>query len=179
MKKIFLFLLVGFFAVVVAACSQLPTLESIELSGQDVEFYDGEEFNTGDLKVVAKLSDASTEDVTAQATVSQEADMSKAGTYTVIVSYKGLTQSYEIKVVDDKVVSLEVENLKAEYKIGETVSFEGAIAKETYESGKVADADLASYEVVLVAAGKEYTGAFAKVGENTVFLVNVKIFKKR
>ena len=171
MKKIFLFLLVGFFAVVVAACSQLPTLESIELSGQDVEFYVGEEFNTGDLKVVAKLSDASTEDVTAQATVSQEADMSKAGTYTVIVSYKGLTQSYEIKVVDDKVVSLEAENLKAEYKIGETVSFEGAIAKETYESGKVADADLASYEVVLVAAGKEYTGAFAKVGENTVKLV--------
>ena len=53
MKKIFLILLVGFFAVVIAACNNLPTLESISIEGQDVEFYVGEEFNTEDL--VAKL----------------------------------------------------------------------------------------------------------------------------
>ena len=88
MKKLFLLLLVGFFAVVVAACSNLPTLESISIEGQDIEFYVGEELNVGDLKVVAKLSDASTEDVTNQAKVSHNADMSKAGTYTVTVTIK-------------------------------------------------------------------------------------------
>ena len=170
MKKLFLFLLVGLFAVVVAACSSLPTLESISISGQDVEFYVGEEFNTGDLKVVAKLSDASTEDVTARAAVTQNANMNVAGTYTVTISYKGLTETYDITVIEDTLVSVVVENAKTEYKIGEVVSFEGASAKETYESGKVADADLSTYEVVLVADGVEYTGAFAKVGKNTVKL---------
>lgn len=171
MKKLFLLLLVGFFAVVVAACSNLPTLESISIEGQDIEFYVGEEFNAGDLKVVAKLSDASIEDVTDQATVSHKADMNKAGKYTVTVTYKGLTETYEITVIDDVLVSLAVENLKTEYFIGEELSFEGAVAKETFESGKVADADLASYDVVIKdAEGKEYTGAFAKLGKNTVKL---------
>mgnify|MGYP003289733971 CR=1 FL=1 len=171
MKKLFLLLLVGFFAVVVAACSNLPTLESISIEGQDIEFYVGEEFNAGDLKVVAKLSDASTEDVTAQATVSHEADMNKAGKYTVTVTYKDLTETYEITVIDDALVSLSVENLKTEYFIGEELSFEGAVAKETFVSGKVADADLASYEVVIAdSKGNEYTGAFAKLGKNTVKL---------
>lgn len=169
MKKIFLLLLVGFFAVVVAACSNLPTLESISISGQDVEFYVGEEFNAGDLKVIAKLSDASTEDVTANAVVSQEADMNKAGKYTVTVTYKGLKETYEITVIEDKLLSVNLENVETEYNIGDEVSFEGVVAKETYESGRVADADLATYDVVIKdAEGNEYTGAFAKVGKNTV-----------
>ena len=40
MKKIFLILLVGLFAVIVAACNDLPTLESISIEGQDVDNYD-------------------------------------------------------------------------------------------------------------------------------------------
>ncbi len=169
MKKLFLFLLVGFFAVVVAACTNLPTLQSIELSGQDVEFYVGEEFDASDLKVIAKLSDETTEDVTAQAVVSQEADMNKAGKYTVVVTYKGLTASYEIEVIADELVSVVVENAKTEYKIGEEVSFEGAVVKETYVSGKVLESDGSDYEVTLKAEnGEEYTGAFAKIGKNTV-----------
>lgn len=175
MKKIFLFLLVGFFAVVVAACSNLPTLESIELSGQDVEFYVGEEFDASELKVVAKLSDSSTEDVTANATVTHDANMDVAGTYTVTVTYKGLTETYTITVVEDALVSVSVENAKTEYKVGEEVTFEGATVKETYESGKVVDADLATYDVVLVAGDVEYTGAFAKVGKNTVKLVKGEV----
>jgi hypothetical protein len=114
MKKLFLLLLVGFFAVVVAACSNLPTLESISIEGQDIEFYVGEEFNVGDLKVVAKLSDASTEDVTNQATVYHNADMNKAGKYTVTVTYKDLTETYEMTVIGDGLGSLAVENLKTE-----------------------------------------------------------------
>ncbi len=176
MKKIFLLLLVGFFAVVVAACSNLPTLESISISGQDVEFYVGEEFNTGELKVVAKLSDASTEDVTDQAVVSQNADMNVAGKYTVTVEYKGLTETYEITVIEDKLLSLTVENAETEYFIGEEVSFDGATGKETYESGRVADADFTTYEVVILdAEGKEYAGAFAKVGKNTVKLTKGEV----
>ena len=170
MKKLFLFLLVGFFAVVVAACSNLPTLESISISGQDVEFYVGEEFNTGELKVVAKLSDASTEDVTSQAAVSQNANMNVAGTYTVTVEYKGLIQTYDIVVVEDTLVSVAVENAKAEYKIGEVVSFEGAKITETYVSGKVVEAAASDYKVSISCNGETYEGAFAKLGTNTVKL---------
>ncbi len=170
MKKIFLILLVGFFAVVIAACNNLPTLESISIEGQDVEFYVGEEFNTEDLVVTAKLSDASTEVVTSQAQVSHEVDTNTPGSYTVTVTYKGLVKTYTVTVLADTLLSLEVEGLNTEYSIGEELSFEGVTAKETYESGRVLDADLSTYEVVIKAADKEYTGAFCQVGENTVVL---------
>ena len=170
MKKIFLILLVGFFAVVIAACNNLPTLESISIEGQDVEFYVGEEFNTEDLVVTAKLSDASTEVVTSQAQVSHEVDTNTPGSYTVTVTYKGLVKTYSVTVLADTLLSLEVEGLNTEYSIGEELSFEGAVVKETYESGRVLDADLSTYEVVIKAADKEYTGAFCQVGENTVVL---------
>ena len=170
MKKIFLILLVGFFAVVIAACNNLPTLESISIEGQDVEFYVGEEFNTEDLVVTAKLSDASTEVVTSQAQVSHEVDTNTPGSYTVTVTYKGLVKTYTVTVLADTLLSLEVEGLNTEYSIGEELSFEGAVVKETYESGRVLDADLSTYEVVIKAADKEYTGAFCQVGENTVVL---------
>lgn len=171
MKKLFLFLLVGFFAVVVASCSNIATLQSIQISGQDVEFYTGQEFATGDLKVEAVLSDNSKEDVTELAEVTQNADMNTVGTYTVTVTYKGLSQTYEIAVVADYVVSAAVENLVTEYNIGDEVSFEGAVAEETFASGKTAAADLTTYAVVLAdAEGEEYEGAFAKVGKNTVKL---------
>lgn len=170
MKKLLLLLVVGFFAVVVAACS-LPTLQSISISGQDVEFYAGEEFNVGDLKVIATLSDDTTQDVTSEAVVKHEINMDQAGKYTVTVTYKGVSETYEVTVLENPVVALTLENVNTEYKIGETVSFEGVVAKETLESGIVADANLATYDVVIKdAEGKEYTGAFAKVGKNTVKL---------
>ena len=170
MKKLLLLLVVGFFAVVVAACS-LPTLQSISISGQDIEFYAGEEFNVGDLKVIATLSDATTQDVTSEAVVKHEINMDQAGKYTVTVTYKGVSETYEVTVLENPVVALTLENVNTEYKIGETVSFEGVVAKETLESGIVADANLATYDVVIKdAEGEEYTGAFAKVGKNTVKL---------
>ena len=86
--------------------------------------------------------------------------MNKAGKYTVTVTYKDLTETYEITVIGDGLVSLAVENLKTEYFIGEELSFEGAVAKETFQSGKVADADLASYEVVIAdSKGNEFAHA--------------------
>ena len=168
MKKVFLFLLVGFFAVVVAACNSLPTLESISIEGQDVEFYVGEEFNTNDLVVTAKLSDASTEVVTSAAEVTHDVDTNKAGTYTVTVNYKGLVKTYTVTVLENNLVTVTFEGLKTEYKIGEEVTFEGANVKESYQSGLVVDADIATYEVVIKAGEKEYTGAFQQVGTNVV-----------
>ena len=168
MKKIFLFLLVGLFAVVVAACGNLPTLESISLEGQDVEFYVGEEFNTNGLVVTAKLSDATTKVVTNEAEVSHNVDTTQAGTYTVTVTYKNLSETYDVTVIADALVNFTVEGLKTEYKVGQEVSFEGATAKETYQSGKEVAADLASFDVALKAGEVEYTGAFTKVGAHTV-----------
>ena len=168
MKKIFLILLVGLFAVVVAACSTLPTLESIAIEGQDVEFYVGEEFNTNGLVVTATLSDATTKDVTSQAEVSHNVDTTQAGTYTVTVTYKNLSETYNVTVVVDALVSFTVEGLKTEYKVGQEVSFEGATAKETYQSGIEVASDLASFDVALKAGEVEYTGAFSKVGAHTV-----------
>ena len=167
-KKIFLILLVGLFAVIVAACNDLPTLESISIEGQDVEFYVGEEFNTKDLVVTAKLSDATTKVVTDQAEVSHNVDTTKAGTYTVTVTYKNLSETYDVTVIADSLVNFTIEGLITEYKIGQEVSFEGATATESYQSGKEVAADLASYDVVLKAGEEEYTGAFNKIGAHTV-----------
>lgn len=170
MKKIFLILLVGLFAVVVAACGNLPTLESISIEGQETEFYVGEEFSYKNLVVTAKLSDATTKDVTDEATVAHNINIAVAGTYTVTVTYKSLSQTYDVIYNDNELVSIEVEGLKTEYKIGEELTFEGATVKETYENGKVVNADLTTYDVVVKVGEKEVAGAFNQVGKYTVTL---------
>ncbi len=73
------------------------TLESIHVSGGKEEFKVGDTFDKGNLKVTAKYSDNTEEDVTSKATISTP-DMSKIGTPEVIISYNGKEASYRIKI---------------------------------------------------------------------------------
>ncbi|MDY2942106.1 MAG: bacterial Ig-like domain-containing protein [Paludibacteraceae bacterium] len=73
------------------------TLTSIAVSGTPAEFWKGDTFNHNGMTVTAKWDDASTTDVTAEATFS-EPDMATAGVKTITVTYKDKTATYDITV---------------------------------------------------------------------------------
>ena len=73
------------------------TLASIAVSGTPAEFWKGDPFNHNGMTVTAKWDDASTTDVTAEATFSTP-DMTTAGTKTITVTYKEKTTTYNITV---------------------------------------------------------------------------------
>ncbi|MDY2942901.1 MAG: bacterial Ig-like domain-containing protein [Paludibacteraceae bacterium] len=73
------------------------TLTSIAVSGTPAEFWKGDTFNHNDMTVTATWDDASTTDVTTEATFSTP-DMTTAGTKTITVSYKEKTATYDITV---------------------------------------------------------------------------------
>lgn len=73
------------------------TLTSIAVSGTPAEFWKGDTFNHEGITVTATWDDASTTDVTAEATFSTP-DMATAGVKTITVTYKDKTATYDITV---------------------------------------------------------------------------------
>ncbi len=74
------------------------TLEKIEITKPEkTEYAYGEKLDVTGLKVTAVYSDGSTEDVTAQATVTGY-DEKKSGEQTVTVTYQGKTADFQVKV---------------------------------------------------------------------------------
>ncbi len=98
MKKFILSLVVLLGILSVVSCGGNVTVKELEVSGQKTEFVLGEKFETGNIKVVAKLSDGTSPDVTKDAKVNGPASLEVAGTYAVIVSYLGQNAAYQISV---------------------------------------------------------------------------------
>ena len=74
-------------------------LKSISVSGAKNAFTVGEAFSSEGLKVVANYDDGSSEELTSGFAIdSSKADMSKAGSYTITVTYEGLSATYQITV---------------------------------------------------------------------------------
>ena len=73
------------------------TLTSIAVSGTPAEFWKGDPFNHNGMTVTATWNDASTTDVTTEATFSTP-DMTTAGTQTITVTYKEKIATYNITV---------------------------------------------------------------------------------
>lgn len=179
--KRFLVCLVAIFAMFVfASCEGTPQAISLELSGYKTDFVVGDTFDDGDLVVNAVYADETKVDVTAEATVSQSADMSTPGKYAVIVSFGGLSSAYQITVAakanSSSLVSIDVESdgAKKEYEIGEELSLEGVKVYEKYDNTEKDDeikvvTDLSGYTVkVLDINNAEVTGAFAAYGTYSV-----------
>ncbi len=137
MKKIILSLVFLLGMLCFVSCGDtFPTVTELELSGQKTEFVVGDAFSKGDLKVVAKYSDESEKDVTAEANVDAPKSLSAAGTYAVIVSFGGQSAAYQVNVVlpaenpVDPELALNIVGTKLTYVVGESLDTTGLVVYE-------------------------------------------------
>ncbi len=172
MKKIILSLVVllGIFSI--ASCNGASvSVTELEVSGQKTEFIVGEAFETGELKVVAKLSDGTTPDVSKEVKVSGPESIDAVGTYAVVVSYAGQSEVYYINVAPVPAEAELVLNLgkaKLSYVVGESLNVEGVVAYEV-KGNALEVVELNACEVkVLDAEGNAVEGAFKVAGEYVV-----------
>ena len=170
-------LLCALFAVValfsVTACQQMlePSVESLSIAGYDTEFTVGDTFDDGELVVTAKYTDETTKDVTAEATVTQNADMTTPGSYAVLVSFGGQTVAYQITVsAPEKVlesISVNATDAKLSYIVGETISYEKLDVVATYDDESCAY--VTDYTTAVAdEKGNVVEGAFTTFGTYTV-----------
>lgn len=170
-------LLCALFAVValfsVTACQQTlePTVDSLSIAGYDTEFTVGDTFDDGELVVTAKYTDETTKDVTAEATVTQNADMTTPGSYAVLVSFGGQTVAYQITVsAPEKVlesISVNATDAKLSYIVGETISYENLAVVATYDDES--SAYVTDYTTAVAdEKGNAVEGAFTTFGTYTV-----------
>ena len=173
MKKLlsYLFLLVA--VIVLASCEAVVSVSSIQVSGQKEEFLLGEEFSTGEMKVIAVYSNGNEEDVTSKVTVTPSTDMSAAGNFTVEVYFEGCKVEYSIKVEQPQLVSVEVNHSAApkSFMIGQEFSSEGLEVVAHYTNSITGETQetVEGYEVVVKnAAGEVVEGSFERIGTYTV-----------
>ena len=115
MKKLFCLILISFCLV---ACSnnQVPNdtgntneeikneevdLVSLELINYKSTFNGNEEFSVGNLVVNGIYSDTSKKVITDYVVDSTNYNKSEKGTYTIIVTYSGVSNSYNVKVISE------------------------------------------------------------------------------
>ena len=173
MKKLlsFLFLLVAVFSL--AACQGVVYVDSLQVSGQKTEFVLGEEFETGQMTVIAVYTNGNEEDVTAKAKVTPSTDMSAAGNYSVKVYYEGCEAEYNIRIEQPQLTNLELKhvNVDKNYLIGESLDLAGleVVAHYTNSITGATQSVVEDYEVVVEnSKGVEVKGAFEYVGDYTV-----------
>lgn len=152
---------------------QQKELSSIAVSGGTTQINEGETFSRGNVVVTATYSDGSTEDVTSKATFSDDVDSTKAGEYTVTVTYEGKTTTYKVTVLGAVVTvsSIEVDtlNVVTEYEVGQTIAYDGLLILAEYSDGSSNEIAVADATIVCKdASGAEVTGAFAASGTYTV-----------
>lgn len=174
MKK-FLLGMISVFAIVLClvACGEAEvTLKDVSIEGQKVEFFVGDEFSYGGLKVTATYSDETTKDVTNEAKKDQNSNMNAAGTYAVLVSYENITKAYQISVIDNKEIQsikADASSAKVNYYVGEKIDYANVLVIEAYKNAANVESinygELSKYSVkVTDAEGNEVSDTFEKAG---------------
>lgn len=151
-----------------AACA--PTVESISVSGGNVEYVVGETFSKEGVTVTATMSNGTTQDVTAESTISSEsANLEVAGDYTITVTYGEFQTDYTIKVIPIDEIELTTKTVTKEYYIGDTISYDGLEITAYYGTDGEREVTLEDCTVALTDAdGKAVSGAFEALGDYTV-----------
>ncbi len=115
------------------------TLDSIAVSGMTTSFFVGDEFSF-DGTVTATYSDASTTDVTSEASFSGF-DMGSAGQQTVTVTYEGVTTTYTIIISEPVVDHIVASGMTTTFDQGDAFAFDGTV-KAVYDN--LAEVDVTS-----------------------------------
>lgn len=179
-------LLVGLGAIGItlslAACKD-NSVTSLSLKGYPNTFTVGDTFNSDGLLVEANTSDGTinvSDDVTLD---SSAVDMSKAGTYVVIVKYNNVEQPYYITVNEapneQRLLSLVLDTtrVKKNYLIGEAFDSSGLGVIATYQNSNddpndiVYTTDLSNFDIIIRdSLNNSVTETFTKPGEYTIYI---------
>ena len=134
MKKILSFLLVvlmlplGF---VLTGCKTANFELKLDTTNVKTEFVYGEEFSAEGL-VALRVEGEEELDVTDYVTVNSSAyQKDQVGIYTIKVSYKGLTKTYNVEVKELKVLTIDVSGAKTMFNKGEDFSSSGLVVNYT------------------------------------------------
>jgi len=134
MKKILSFLLVvlmlplGF---VLTGCKTANFELKLDTTNVKTEFVYGEDFSAEGL-VALRVEGEEELDVTDYVTVNSSAyQKDQVGIYTIKVSYKGLTKTYNVEVKELKVLTIDVSGAKTMFNKGEDFSSSGLVVNYT------------------------------------------------
>ena len=156
-------------------------LTGITVSGAKADFKVGDTFESTGLVVTAKYSDDTTKDVTANAKVTQAADMSKAGSYAVVVTYEGYNAVYQITVAAPenvktlKKITANTTNVDLDYNVGDTLALAYLTLTLRYDNSTLEEdtleivSDLSAYTITVTdPSGEVVEGAFKTIGTHEV-----------
>lgn len=150
----------------------LPTVKSLTVSGQTLEYVQNTEFNF-DGTVIATYTDDTTLDVTDKVTTSSP-DMTTTGTKEVTVSYiegeKTYTTSYEIEVIEASALSGWIETSFADLKEGDQVVIVGIKSSTHYAMSDDKGTSSGPSPVIVTTSGNKLS---ADPAENIVWTVGV------
>lgn len=185
MKKIlFSFIIIILGLVALSSCGDENV--SLSLKGYTENFTVGDEFTTAGLTATATTTKGAT-NVTDEVVIdSSKVDMSKPGTYAIIVTYKNTSQAYYITVSEEEnqqrldSIAVDTTNAKLSYLVGEVFTSEGLKTIETYKnSNKTPDSvlyvtDLTDYSFVIRDLNDEtidINAPLTTIGELTVYVI--------
>lgn len=167
--------------ILLTSCdNNTPILKEIKIEGEPVtEFYVGDEFNIGTIKVSAVYSNNKTEEITDYNIDSSKVDSTKEGAYQITITYKNVFTTYTINYVNDPVTTLELKSAKTDFVVGEefTVGDLEVIGKRNHRG----DVTITDYEIDSSKVKKDEAGVYeitVKYGDvSTKYNVNYKIVK--
>ena len=168
---------------------EVPVLQSISVSGAKNNFMLGEAFATTGLVVTAHYSKGADKDVTSNATVVGQVEMSREGEQTVRISYTegGVTKedTYVITIVDKiKSLAADVTGVKVTYSPNEELDLTGLKVVATLKDDT--KVELSGYQVALLDASgatisdnilantADYTVKITYGGHEATFIVKAR-----
>jgi hypothetical protein len=110
---------------------------SLTVTKEKTKYYKGDSVSTSDIKVIAKFTDGSTQDVTAASIITNGVNTAITGTYKIAVSYEGKSATVTVRVVERSLQKGD----KAAVKVGKTtftykLTDSGSVMLYTVSSGK-------------------------------------------
>ena len=122
---------------VVTGTAETKTVTAVAVTEFETEYRVGDEFTGGKLMLV--YNDGTTEEVEITRGMASGFNTSSEGEKTVTVTYKGMTDTVAIDVVDKHVSGIIVKEFKTEYMYGDAV--EGTLAV-IYDDGSAEDVEI-------------------------------------
>ncbi len=162
LKQLIVFCLVAVMALAFSACgeeSKELTSISVDSSAAKTEYTVGEEFSSDGIVVTANYSDSSTETVSSgNYTVDSSAYSSTtAGTYSIVVSYSGMSASYSVTVSEAAVVttvklssiSLNTDAATTLFYVGQDFDSTGLVVTANFDDNSTATVSLTDSDLTI------------------------------
>lgn len=146
-------------------------LVSITATGGKTQYVVGEELTTYGISIVAEYSNGEKVDVTDKAKLDiTKVDMTKVGSYKIVVKYETVTTTITINVASAPLASIivDTDNVKIEYFIDDEFTSDGLVVTGVHTDESETEIEEGYTCVVTDSNGNVVDGKFTAIGEYTV-----------